>query len=60
MKPTLKVGDEVTYNDINLRNYFGVIVAIQQGEKGGDCRVKWTRPARVETEDCLNNLKAVP
>ena len=52
----LLCGDDVTYNDINLRYYSGVIISIGPTKKGGDCLVKWNNFPFV-SEEYLPNLR---
>lgn len=52
----LAVGDDVTYADINLRHYIGVITSIGRTRNGGDCLVKWSAFPFV-SEECMSNLR---
>lgn len=56
MLPSLSVGDLVTYADINLRHYIGVIKNIGKTKNGGDCLVKWHAFPFV-SEETLSNLR---
>jgi hypothetical protein len=55
----LRVGDCVGYKDINLPQFKGRLTEIRQLPNGGDCKVKWEQPNRIETSDCLNNLRKI-
>lgn len=44
---SLKVGDTVTYSDVNLYDYRGTLVAIERGPRGSDCFVNWHSPRVV-------------
>lgn len=56
MLPALSLGDDVTYADINLRHYIGVITSIGKTKNGGDCLVKWHAFPFV-SEETLTNLR---
>ena len=55
------VGDKVGFNNPNLMNHEGVIVAIKKGCWGSDCVVKWAQGwpsfGPIESEECLSNLR---
>lgn len=53
-----QIGAKVTYKDINLRSYRGIITFVGSVRHGGDCRVKWLSEA-WETDECLDNLLLV-
>ena len=55
-KHTLIEGDDVTYADINLRYYSGVITSIGPTKNGGNCLVKWNNFPFV-SEEYLPNLR---
>lgn len=51
----LKVGDRVTYADLNLRNYRGTILRIgPQRIPGADCLVDWGND--IHGCECLRHL----
>ena len=58
--PPFTVGDHVTYADINLHDYRGVIVALGPQQYGGDCLVAWVRPVRGTTIECRQHLRLRP
>ena len=46
----------VTYRDINLQRYRGILRAIGHTPHGGNCTVQWTVPLPVAGEECMDNL----
>jgi len=52
-------GDRVTYADVNLSDYRGVVEAVRRGPNGGDCIVRWNRPLNATSEECALNLKVL-
>jgi hypothetical protein len=57
-KDAPKAGNTVTYADVNLWSYRGVIVAVGPQAEGGDCLVQW-RNHNGSTGECLSNLRRV-
>ena len=56
-KDSITVGQQVSYADINLRAYKGVVVAVGSTSKGGDCMVQWARyQGQFASEECSGNL----
>jgi hypothetical protein len=53
-----KIGDKVTYKDINLNHMTGIIVDLEKGKHGGDCHVLWDRDKMI-TEECQFNLRKI-
>lgn len=53
--PVFIEGDRVTYADINLRNYSGMVTSIGRTKNGGDCLVQWSQFQFV-SEECMFNL----
>lgn len=54
---TVKVGDEVSYRDVNLWFQRGKLLSIGKGKQGGDCVVQWDRSG-IKSEECLFNFYA--
>lgn len=54
--PGFSVGDRVTYADINLRHYSGMVTSIGRTKNGGNCLVKWDKFPFV-SEEYLPNLR---
>lgn len=57
----MKPGDQVTYQDVNLRSYKGHIVSIGPTPHGGDCTVVWSQgcPYTGITEQCQSDLRLI-
>lgn len=55
----LRIGTRVTYADVGLRDYRGVVIAVQPGLRGGDCVVHWRVPMDVTCEECAFNLEVI-
>ena len=53
--PKFSVCDRVTYADINLRHYSGIVTSIGQTKNGGNCLVQWSQFPFV-SEECMFNL----
>lgn len=53
-----RTGDVVTYADVNLWSYRGVVIDVGPQAKGGDCSIRWNR-SNGPTGECLNNLRIV-
>ena len=53
---TLKIGDKVRYNDINLKET-GTLISIAATPRGGDCTVLWD--TGITGEEALVNLVRV-
>lgn len=53
--PEFSKGDRVTYADINLRHYSGVVTSIGRTKNGGECLVQWSQFPFV-SEECTFNL----
>jgi len=51
----LSIGVAVTYREVNLLNYRGVITDVRRTQHGGDCLVKWDAFPFV-SEECSFNL----
>ena len=58
-KVLLQIGEAVTYKDINLFWYRGILKTIGRTPKGGDCTVEWYYPLQVISEECLFNIQPV-
>ncbi len=56
--PGFSEGDRVTYADINLRHYFGIVTSIGRTKNGGNCLVQWDKFPFV-SEECAFNLATV-
>lgn len=52
-----RVGDRVTYADVNLSAYRGTLLEIARQTNGGNCLVRWEIGYQGIAEECLNNLR---
>lgn len=59
MDTAVCVGTRVTYADIALRDYRGIVTSVGRTQHGGDCTVRWTYPSVCTSEECVCNLKVL-
>ena len=55
----LSLNDRVTYTDLNLRHWKGVIVEIGKFAHGADCVIHWLTPYSMRSSECLRNLTKI-
>jgi len=60
---TAFVGQKVTYRDVNLLNYHGVVIQLDVAVGGlalpsDYCIVAWSRPNRVDSIEYIQNLQS--